>query len=47
MVDLSWLEPDAVLVELMRRVVVDGRPGALLLDQLPLPGPARPVRASA
>ena len=45
--DLSWLEPDAVLVELVRRVMVDGRPVALLLDQLPLLAAAGPLRASA
>ncbi len=47
MVDLSWLEPDAVLVELVRRVVIDGQPVALLLDQLPLMAPASLLRATA
>ncbi len=47
MVDLSWLEPDAVLVELVRRVLVDGLPVALLLDQLPLLAARGPLRAPA
>ncbi len=45
--DLSWLEPDAVLVELVRRILVDGLPVGLVLDQLPLLPAQEPVRATA
>ncbi len=35
-IDLSWLGPDAVLIELARRAYIGGRPVATLIDQIPL-----------